>query len=74
MDRFITTTEAAQVTSLSASYVRQLANSGRIAYKKFGHVLMINKRSLMTYIGQADKWRELRKDGTLPITTKACDL
>ena len=74
MDGYITTKEAAQVASLTTEYIRHLARLGRIQAQHFGQTLMINRASLTQYLAKAKTWREKRKEGNLPITTKATDL
>ena len=60
-NKFISTTEAAQLAGLTAAYIRELCLNGRIASSKFGVTIMIERASLLAYLASVKEWREQRR-------------
>ena len=60
-NKYVSTTEAAQLAGLTAAYIRDLCTAGRIASSKFGNTLMIDRASVLAYIASVKQWRELRR-------------
>jgi excisionase family DNA binding protein len=52
---WITTAEAAELSRYHVNYIRQLVRAGKIEAQKFGPVLQISKKSLLSYLEKARK-------------------
>ena len=60
MGNYISTSEAAIISGLKTSYIRQLCNQSRIESQKFGASLMVDKASLMAHVKSTSAWRAKR--------------
>lgn len=60
MDKYISTSEAAELAGLTADYIRDLCRDNRVMSQKFGHVVMVDKESLLKHIESVKQWREQR--------------
>jgi excisionase family DNA binding protein len=52
---WVTTTEAAEITGYSITYMRQLANRDRIEARKVGRDWLIERTSLLAFKAQMDR-------------------
>lgn len=64
MDKYISTTQAAELAGLTADYIRDLCRDSRIKSQKFGHVVMVDKESLLKHVASVKQWREQRAGET----------
>ena len=56
MDDFLTTVEASALIGVSPEYIRRLASKGRIKSKKLLSTVLIERKSLLRYRADADKY------------------
>ena len=55
VDKWLTTTQAAELTGYSRKHVTRLVISGQVKGQRFGPVWMIDKPSLLAYVRKAAK-------------------
>jgi len=54
MTEWITTTEAAHISSYHPDYVRKLLQAGKVNGRKFGTTWQVDRQSLLTYLEQVN--------------------
>jgi excisionase family DNA binding protein len=64
MDKYISTSQAAELAGLTADYIRDLCRDNRVKSQKFGHVVMVDKDSLLKHVANVREWREQRAGET----------
>jgi len=60
LDDWITVKEACEISGYDDEYLRRLLRNEAIEAKKFGHVWMISKQSLLTYREAAEQEKDQR--------------
>lgn len=61
MCNFIPTSQAASESGLAPEYIRELCRKGRVRSQKFGHIVMVDKKSLAAHIESTREWHEKRE-------------
>lgn len=61
-DLWITTQESSDISGYHPEHIRRLIRQGRVLAQKFGPVWQVSRKSLQTYLDEAEK-REDRRWG-----------
>lgn len=63
-ERWITTTEAAELSGYSVQYLRRLIRNGKVKARKFGPTWQVSERALVTYVKDSEKSDDKRRGPT----------
>jgi excisionase family DNA binding protein len=61
-NNWITTAEAAQLTSYNPEHIRRLVRTGKVKGKKWGREWMVDKNSLITYLESIGRGPKSKKE------------
>jgi hypothetical protein len=59
-DKWLKTTEAAEISGYHPNHIRRLIRAGNIVAQKWGSALMISQQSLLEYVQKAEAQGEKR--------------